>query len=112
MAYLSSRISICEPWRLSFGGRIETQEHTPSNDLPVFDDTAGSVSFAAIRTFAEDGYAFVVNVGISERLPVAEELYSDGPHLATGSIQVGDPNLKKETATHLDIGLRGSRPAR
>ena len=73
----------------------------------MFDDTAGSASFAAIRTFAEDGYAFVVNVGISERLPVAEELYSDGPHLATGSIQVGDPNLKKETATHLDIGLRG-----
>jgi iron complex outermembrane receptor protein len=73
----------------------------------VVDDTAGSASFAAIRTFADDGYAFVVNVGVSERLPVAEELYSDGPHLATGAIQVGDPTLKKETATHIDIGVRG-----
>jgi iron complex outermembrane receptor protein len=96
-----------DPWKLSFGGRIETQEQTPSVDLPVVDDTAGSASFAAIRTFADDGYAFVVNVGLSERLPVAEELYSDGPHLATGAIQVGDPMLKKETATHIDIGVRG-----
>ena len=96
-----------DPWKLSFGGRLETQEHTPAVDLPVVDDSAGSVSFAAVRTFAEDGYAFVVNVGLSERLPVAEELYSDGPHLATGAIQVGDPNLEKETATHIDVGLRG-----
>jgi iron complex outermembrane receptor protein len=39
---------------------------------------------------------------------VAEELYSDGPHLASGIVQVGDPGLGAETAEHLDIGLRRS----
>jgi iron complex outermembrane receptor protein len=49
-----------------------------------------------------------VNVALSERLPVAEELYSDGPHLATGVVQVGDATLGVETAQHIDVGLRGS----
>jgi iron complex outermembrane receptor protein len=48
----------------------------------------------------------VLNLASAERLPVAEELYSDGPHLATGTVQVGDPTLREETSQHLDIGIR------
>jgi iron complex outermembrane receptor protein len=95
-----------EAWQLSVGGRIESVEHTPSNGLPVFDEQATSFSFGAVRSF-DDGIAFVVSAALSERLPVAEELYSDGPHLATGAIQIGDPALREETAQHLDLGLRG-----
>jgi iron complex outermembrane receptor protein len=95
-----------EAWQLSLGGRVESVEHTPSNGLPVFDEQATSFSFGGVRSFG-DGYAFVVSAALSERLPVAEELYSDGPHLATGAIQIGDPNLQVETAQHLDVGIRG-----
>ena len=49
----------------------------------------------------------VADVAVAERLPVAEELCSDGPHLATGQIQIGDPTLTNETSMHLDLGLRG-----
>jgi iron complex outermembrane receptor protein len=92
-------------WQLSLGGRIETQEHKPSNGLPVVDDSATSLSLAAIRELG-DSYALAFNLADAERLPVAEELYSDGPHLATGTIQIGDPGLGVEGSRHLDIGFR------
>jgi iron complex outermembrane receptor protein len=92
-------------WQLSLGGRLESVEHEPSNGLPAFDEHAKSLSFGGVRQLAED-YAFVGTLALSERLPVAEELYSDGPHLATGVVQIGDPFLGKESARHLDLGIR------
>jgi iron complex outermembrane receptor protein len=93
-------------WELSLGARLESQEHTPSNGLPRFDDTATSFSFGGVRPFG-NGLSFVATFARSERLPVAEELYSDGPHLATGVVQIGDASLTAETAPHLDLGVRG-----
>jgi iron complex outermembrane receptor protein len=93
-------------WDLSLGARVESQEHTPSNGLPVFDEHATSLSIGGVRPFG-DGYSFVATFARSERLPVTEELYSDGPHLATGAVQIGDPALGKETAQHVDLGFRG-----
>jgi iron complex outermembrane receptor protein len=95
-----------EPWQLSLGGRVESVEHAPSNGLPRFDDTASSFSLGAVRSFGA-GYAFFATLALSERLPVAEELYSDGPHLATGVVQIGDVSLTGETAQHVDVGVRG-----
>lgn len=97
-------------WELSVGGRLESIEHTPSNDLAAFDGNATSFSFGSVRSFG-DGYAFVATLALSDRLPVAEELYSDGPHLATGVVQIGDSSLNEETARHIDIGLRGELEA-
>ena len=95
-----------DAWQLSLGGRLESQRHEPANGLPVYDDRATSLSLGGVRAFG-DGYSFVATLALSERLPVAEELYSDGPHLATGVVQIGDAALGKETAQHLDIGFRG-----
>jgi iron complex outermembrane receptor protein len=95
-----------EAWEISLGARVDSLEHTPSNGLPRFDEHATSFSFGGVRPFGA-GLAFVTTVALSERLPVAEELYSDGPHLATGVVQVGDAALREETARHLDVGVRG-----
>ncbi len=92
-------------WEVSLGGRIERERQTPSNgDLRVEHD-AGSLSVGAVRLFGR-GYSLALNLASSERLPVAEELYSDGPHLATGIVQVGAVDLGAEQAHHLDVGLR------
>ena len=99
-----------ESWELSFGGRLEQQEHTPSNGLPIFDDRATSLSLGAVREFG-DGYSFVTTFALSERLPVTEELYSNGLHLATGVVQIGDASLGTETAQHVDVGIRGESDA-
>jgi iron complex outermembrane receptor protein len=93
-------------WELSVGGRVESQTHRPSSGLPRFDDTATSFSLGGVRSFGK-GYAFVASAALSERLPVAEELYSNGPHLATGIVQLGDALLGAESARHVDIGFRG-----
>jgi iron complex outermembrane receptor protein len=37
-----------------------------------------------------------LNVSRTERAPAAEELFSDGPHIATQAFEIGDPNLGKE----------------
>ncbi len=94
------------PWELSFGGRVERQEHVPSGGLARFDERAESFSFGSVRTLGR-GYSFVATAALSERLPVAEELYSDGPHLATGVVQFGSDALEGETARHADLGVRG-----
>ena len=42
----------------------------------------------------------------TERAPTTEELFSDGPHLATSQFEIGDPNLGKETATGVELSFR------
>src|SRR5690606_2858707 len=42
----------------------------------------------------------------AERVPAAEELYSNGPHLASRTFEIGSPLLGVETSNHVDIGVR------
>ena len=42
----------------------------------------------------------------TERAPTTEELFSNGPHLATEQFELGDATLGKETATGVEAALR------
>lgn len=44
-----------------------------------------------------------------ERAPTAAELYSRGAHDATGTFEIGDPNLKLERARTIEVGIRRSQ---
>jgi iron complex outermembrane receptor protein len=46
-----------------------------------------------------------VNLGFAsvERLPSVIELFMNGPHMATGRLETGNPNLKGETSENFDI---------
>lgn len=92
-------------WNLSLGGRLESQKHSPSSSQPAVSDTAASASFASIRRLSDD-YALALHLAVSQRLPVAEELYANGPHLASSMFERGDSSLGKETSRHVDIGIR------
>jgi iron complex outermembrane receptor protein len=94
-----------ELWSLSFGGRLETQEHQPSAISPPVSGSATSVSLAGIRRLRND-YSLAVHLAVADRLPVAEELYANGPHLASGTFEVGDASLRRETSRHVDVGFR------
>ena len=48
---------------------------------------------------------------VSSRAPVAEELYSDGPHLATGTFEVGNPDLDNEQAFNVAATLNYDGPS-
>jgi iron complex outermembrane receptor protein len=46
-----------------------------------------------------------MSVSRSQRAPSAEQLYAFGHHAAAGTVEIGGPNLGKETYTNFEIGL-------
>ena len=58
-----------------------------------------------------DGWRLAVTGSRSERAPVAEELFANGPHAGTQSFEIGDPNLRKERSWGLEASLRTQQPA-
>jgi iron complex outermembrane receptor protein len=66
--------------------------------------TASSASLAAIWRASEVVH---LSLGIdrAQRAPTAEELFSDGPHVATLSHEHGDADLRAETARNVELGL-------
>lgn len=51
-----------------------------------------------------DALHFSAGFDRAERAPNAEELYSNGPHLATSAFEIGDATLSSETARQIEIG--------
>ncbi len=47
-----------------------------------------------------------VNLSRTERAPSAEELFSNGPHIATQSFEIGDPDLKVEKSIGAEAYFR------
>jgi iron complex outermembrane receptor protein len=85
--------------------RFETtkQENSVTGEDPSFD--LFSVSGGGDYHFT-DATRFGATVFRTERAPTTEELFSNGPHLATEQFEIGDPNLGKETSTGVEASLR------
>ena len=64
-----------------------------------------SVSGGADYHFA-DAVRMGATIFRTERAPTSEELFSNGPHLATDAFEVGDPALNKEVATGVEAAFR------
>jgi iron complex outermembrane receptor protein len=54
---------------------------------------------------------FGANLTRAERAPAAEELFSNGPHVATQAFERGDPNLRKEKSWGGEIYARAETPS-
>lgn len=52
-----------------------------------------------------------VNLSRSERAPSAEELFSDGPHVATQAYETGDPGFRTERSIGGEAFVRIGRPS-
>lgn len=50
-------------------------------------------------------YQLKSSLSLSQRLPVAEELYASGPHAASRTVEIGNEQLNRETSHNLDLGL-------
>lgn len=94
-----------DDWRFEAGARYDWQRIKPSDAQPAYSDGATSLSAAALWRFAPQ-YSLGLSVTRSQRLPVAQELYSRGIHLATNTYEIGDPDLQKETSHNIDLTLR------
>jgi len=89
------------------GARVETQKTTNESAGVSRDDTGLSVSLGVVGE-ASDAVSFVLNGARSVKLPSPEELFSNGPHLATSQFEIGDPDLRQEIGYSLDAGIRVS----
>ena len=98
-------------WRFQLGARYETQDvAAEESDITgeirdrSFDGLSGSLG--AVWQPGQGDWSLGLSLARSTKLPNAEELFSNGPHLATNAFEVGDPNLDRETSLGFDVTLR------
>ncbi|MBB2961703.1 iron complex outermembrane receptor protein [Methylobacterium sp. R2-1] len=119
--YLFEELAVGNGLRFQAAGRIEgdrlnsTATQFPDSYLPTDGDP---FSYALTRRFApksasigalqELPYGFVASLNGSyvERAPTGYELFSQGPHDATATFEIGDPTLRLERARTVEISLR------
>lgn len=122
-SYVFNEIQLSPVWRSQMAFRVEgvrvdgTGADVPPGFLPPPDLTLFgakrdffpfSVSFGLLRDLPL-GVVGYTNLQYAERAPKAAELFSKGPHEATGTFEIGDAGLEKEAATSLEIGLRRAK---
>jgi len=90
---------------LEYGGRIERQsvDNTLTGAERDFTGASASIGFAY---HPSEDYLLGLNASRTERAPIAEELFSDGPHFATGAFEIGDPELGTEVGWTLEGSVR------
>ena len=120
--FLFEELAVGNGLRVQAAGRIEGDRSTsvaaqfPGDYLPV--DGADPFRYGLRRRFAPRSasvgalqdlpYGFVASLNGSyvERAPTAYELFSQGPHDATATFEIGDPTLKRERARTVEAGIR------
>ena len=84
----------------------EEEHHDEEAELQYFDteESVTSYGLQISRQFNETMSA-TINLASVERAPAAVELFMNGPHLATGRYEVGNPNLDTEKANSAELLL-------
>jgi iron complex outermembrane receptor protein len=92
------------PVRLSAGGRLEHVKRQPVTGLDrSFDLKSGSVG--ALWPFVQ-GYGAGLTFSYAQRAPATEELYSHGPHDATVTFDIGNPDFRKEVSRNVELSVQ------
>jgi len=68
-----------------------------------FNNLSGSLG---VLYTPSDDYAVALSAANSERAPTYQELYANGPHIATGVFEIGDDDLPVEQSLGFDLSLR------
>jgi iron complex outermembrane receptor protein len=92
-------------WQINAGLRHERVRRMPQLTGGL-DRTFGltSASVGAAWTGLK-GYSLGLTGSVAQRAPAIEELYSSGPHDATATFDLGNPQLHKETSRNLELSL-------
>ena len=92
------------PVRINAGARLESVTRQPVN-LQERRFDLGSASVGGLWTF-QPGYGLGLTGSLSQRAPSTEELYSRGPHEATGTFDIGNPDFARESSRGLELSLQ------
>jgi iron complex outermembrane receptor protein len=120
-AYFYNELWLTDNLRTLLAGRIEnvrldgTAGIFPASLVPPPDQpqlslqslgfTPASISFSVVKDLPSWMVASATVQRI-QRAPTALELFAHGAHDAPGTFEIGNPNLKKETAHSAELGLK------
>ena len=119
--YVFNELTFSESTKAQIAGRIEHVDLKGLTvDFPADFMPDGNPQFSAARNRAytpkSGSIGLIQNLPWNlvasitgqyvERAPKPAELFSRGPHDATVTFDIGDPNLKIETAQSIEVGLR------
>ncbi|CAN7259870.1 TonB-dependent receptor [Pseudoduganella sp. LjRoot289] len=91
-------------FQFSGGLRLESVKRSPVTGLDrSFNLKSGSLG--ALWAFTP-GYGAGATFSYAERAPATEELYSGGPHDATVTFDVGNPDFKKEASRNVELSVQ------
>ncbi len=91
-------------WRYELGLRHEWQDIGADGRADT-DHRGTSISAGAVWSFAPQ-YSLGFSLSRAQRLPTAEELYANGPHAATRTVELGNLALGEETSHNAELTLR------
>jgi iron complex outermembrane receptor protein len=101
------------PFRFEGGGRIEFSKLSAESD-DILGTPASSRKFTNVSASLGGQYEFSpgwragLTVARSARAPSIDELFANGPHLASQAFEIGDPTLDSEKSVSIEASLRGS----
>ncbi len=92
-------------WHLEGAARYETTTHKNKVTDEELDFDGYSFSLGADYHLS-DSWRAGVTTFLTKRAPTTEELFAEGPHLATGQYERGDSTLSNETARGVEASVR------
>jgi iron complex outermembrane receptor protein len=91
------------PLKLELGARTDRQSSAPEGGAKR-DFSPTSFSAGLAWRFAERWH-LSLNLDHAQRAPAEEELFANGPHDASATFEIGNPDLGKETSNQAELGL-------
>jgi len=88
---------------LELGSRIDRVEHTPIAEAGAPISFTSLSSSAGLVFSASEENTLSALLDFTERAPVPEELFSNGPHLATQTFDIGNADLEEESVIGLSV---------
>lgn len=109
--FLFEELHVSDLVHLQIGSRVEVQDlQIRENELfPGLNERRTTTTFSGafgINFRFSGAFEAGGQFARSHRAPLVDELYSDGPHLATGMFEIGNPDLKNEIGHGVDFFTR------
>ena len=123
-AYIFNELQLTNRLRFELAGRVESVRVSGTavtfpagllpdgNPLPEASRTRDFLPVSVSAGFRYDlprNIVASVTAQVAERAPTALELFARGPHEASGTFEIGNPNLRVERAQTIEAGLRRAK---
>ncbi len=89
-------------------GEHAGEEHGDEDEVEITDyvrDFNNSSIALSLETKLNDSIDLALNYATFERAPAEVELFMNGPHLAVGRYEEGNPSMQEEQASNIDLSL-------